>query len=319
MTVYQYGWQWLEWGRASARQCTGVLVGQGSRLIWGGAPSPFIPSAQTEFWETAVILEGGGVISHCACQWFACLDFYLYYKLYDLTDALCICNSMDCNHPLNFVLEGSSNLDWWSTPFKFHVAIWWMVNPLIQRFSPLTRLLCSAHSPIHILAHTPMQGACLPIGSNLVQLIHHFHTWTEGARDRTTNPVISRWPALPPANKIDAKKIVYIVYLLYDEVENVKFKYVWAVMFLFLWTALDKIQNRREVDTLHGGFHVLIHSVLNCHICTDSPSILGTFMQITTAGKLLYKYINLFEEWPDVWTEQSGRLHWIVNVCFLIT
>lgn len=66
--------------------------------------------------------------------------------------------------------------------------------------------------------------------------------------------------------------MVYIAYLLYDEVEHVKFKYVWAV--LFLWLALDKIQNRREVDTLHGGFHVLIHSVLNCHICTDSQSIL---------------------------------------------
>lgn len=38
-----------------------------------------------------------------------------------------------------------------------------------------------------------MQGAGLPIGSNLVQCLAQGHSdvWTGGAGDRTTNPVIS--------------------------------------------------------------------------------------------------------------------------------
>ncbi len=31
----------------SAKQCSGAFVGQGSRLIWGGAPSRFVPSVQS--------------------------------------------------------------------------------------------------------------------------------------------------------------------------------------------------------------------------------------------------------------------------------
>lgn len=81
---------------------------------------------------------------------------------------------------------------------------------------------------IHTHSHTDgdeaaTQGAGPPIGSNSFQCLHQRHVCV----DRTTNPVIIRQP--PPANKIDANKLVYIVYLLSDEVGNVEFKYVWLV------------------------------------------------------------------------------------------